>query len=80
MSSAELALNIFRISQTEQELTNKNIDNEYDANSTHYNVGKDIREFVKKHGGTMPEDMKMPISSTKDINKINNKNNNSKEC
>ena len=79
MSSAELALNIFRISQTEQELINKNIDNEYDANSTHYNVGKDIREFVKKHGGTMPEDMKMPISSTKDINKINNKNNNSKE-
>ena len=84
MSSAELALNIFRISQTEQELINKSIDNEYDANSTHYNVGKDIREFVKNHGGIMPEDMKSPISSTKYINKIDNNkhniNNNSKEC
>lgn len=55
MCSDELALNIFRISQTKQELIKNKIDNEYDANSTHYNVGKDIREFIKKHGGIMPE-------------------------
>lgn len=71
MCSDELALNIFRISQTKQELIKNKIDNEYDANSTHYNVGKDIREFIKKHGGVMPEDMKTPVISTKELDSKN---------
>ena len=71
MCSDELALNIFRISQTKQELIKNKIDNEYDANSTHYNVGKDIRRFIKNHGGTMPEDMKTPVISTKELDSKN---------
>ena len=71
MCSDGLALNIFRISQTKQELIKNKIDNEYDANSTHYNVGKDIRKFIKNHGGTMPEDMKTPVIITKELDSKN---------
>ena len=30
-------------------------------------MGKDIREFIKRQGGTMPEDLPSPISSIKEI-------------
>lgn len=69
MGSKELAANLFRITQTEDMLENNKIDNEYDANSIHYNMGKDVREFIKNHSGTMPEDLPMPKSSIKEINK-----------
>ena len=32
-----------------------NIKGEVNANNVHYKMGKDIREFIKKQGGTMPE-------------------------
>ncbi len=67
--SDELILNLFRISQTNQKLKNNNIDNEYDANSTHYNVGKIIRKSIKQLGTTYPEDMPTPKSSIKEIDK-----------
>ena len=38
----------FAVQTRKQELIKNKIDNEYDANSTHYNVGKDIRRFIKK--------------------------------
>ena len=40
MGSEELADNIFRIAQTDAKLKRENVDNEYDANSVHYNVGR----------------------------------------
>ena len=50
-------------------LRNDNINGEKEANDTHYNIGKDIREFIKKHGGTMPEDLPTPEKSLKQLEK-----------
>ena len=69
MGSDELSANLFRISLTNQKLKNDNISNEVDANNTHYNVGKDIRNFIKSEGGTMPEDLLTPERSLKELEK-----------
>ena len=54
MCSEELAANLFRITQTDSKLKKDNINTEYEANVTHYNIGKNIREVIIKNGGTMP--------------------------
>ena len=73
MGSSELATNLFRIEQTNEKLKKDNIEGETNANITHYNVGKNIREVIKKNGGTMPEELPTPNKSLKEIekNKIN---------
>lgn len=78
MGSEELADNLFRIVQTEAKLKNDKINNEKDANSTHYEVGAVVRETIKKLGGTMPEDLPTPEKSIlqiklEEIEKLNNK-------
>ena len=67
MSSTELAANLFRITQTDEVLKNKNINNENDACITHHNVGQAVRQTIKRIGGTMPEDLPTPSKSTKQI-------------
>ena len=69
MGSAELAANLFRITQTEQKLKKDNINTENDANQTHYNIGKNIRDVIAKNGGTMPEDLPTPEKSLKELEK-----------
>ena len=69
--SEELAANLFRITQTESKLKNNNIKGEKNANKTHYNIGKNIREVIEKNGGTMPEKLPTPNKSLKDIEKDN---------
>ncbi len=71
MGSDELIANLFRISQTEQKLRNDNIKGESNANKVHYNMGRDIRKFIEKQGGTMPEDLPTPEKSLKQIEKEN---------
>ena len=69
MSSTELAANLFRITQTDEVLKNKNINNEDDACITHHNVGQAVRQTIKRIGGTMPEDLPTPSKSAKQIEK-----------
>ena len=71
MGSDELIANLFRISQTEQKLKNENINLESKANETHFEVGKEIRNTIKKLGGTMPEDLPTPDKSLKELEKEN---------
>ena len=71
MGSTELAANLFRITQTEETLIHNNIKGENNANITHYNIGKNIREVIAKNGGTMPEDLPTPNRSLKDLEKEN---------
>ena len=52
---AELAMNEFRITQTEEKLRAESIKGEQRAIDTHHQVGKKVREAVRKIGGTMPE-------------------------
>ncbi len=51
----ELAANEFRITQTEERLTNDNIQGEIKATHTHLEVGSKVRQTIKELGGTMPE-------------------------
>lgn len=73
MGSDELITNLFRISQTEQKLKKDNIQTEDEANKTHYNIGKNIREVIAKNGGTMPEELPTPEKSLKQLEKENKK-------
>ena len=69
MGSEELADNIFRIAQTDAKLKRDNVDNEYTANSVHYEVGKEVRDSIKRLGGTMPENLPSPDKSLKELEK-----------
>ena len=69
MGSEELADNIFRIAQMDAKLKRDNVDNEYTANSVHYTVGKEVRNSIKRLGGTMPEDLPTPEMSLKELEK-----------
>jgi len=69
MDSDELIANLFRISQTEQKLKRENIKSESSANKTHYEVGKEVRDTIKRLGGTMPEDLPTPKKSLKVLEK-----------
>lgn len=73
MGSEELAANIFRITQTESKLKKDNIQTEKEANKTHYNIGKNIREVIAKNGGTMPEELPKPQKSLKQLEKESKK-------
>ena len=71
MGSEELADNIFRIAQTDAKLKRDNVDNEYTANSVHYEVGKEVRNSIKRLGGTMTEDLPTSDKSLKELEKEN---------
>ena len=55
MGSDELIANLFRISQTEQKLKNDDIRGESNANQVHFQIGKTVRETIKKMGNTMAD-------------------------
>ena len=57
MGSTELAANLFRATQTEEKLRRENIKGKAEANKTHDEVGKKVRQTIKELGGTMPEDL-----------------------
>ena len=72
MGSDELIANLFRISQTNQKLINDNVQGECNANNVHYNVGKEVRNTIKRIGGTIPEDLPTPDKSLKELEKNKN--------
>ena len=72
MGSEELADNLFRIVQTEEKKKKENIKGEDNANKTHYNMGRDIRNFINNQGGTMPEDLPTPKKSLKELEREKN--------
>lgn len=69
MGYEELAANLFRATQTEAKLRRENIQGKENANKTHYDVGKKVRETIKELGGTMPEDLPTPEKSIKQLEK-----------
>lgn len=52
MGIEKLADNIFRIPQ-DAKLKRDNVDNEYTANYVHYEVGKEVRNSIKRLGGVL---------------------------
>ena len=69
MGSTELAANLFRATQTDEKLRNENITDKELANQTHYDVGSEVRQTIKRLGGTMPENLPTPDKSIKKIEK-----------
>ena len=67
----QLAANLFRITQTDEVLKNKNINNEEDACMTHHDVGQAVRQTIKRIDGTMPENLPTPNKSIKELEKEN---------
>ena len=55
MDTTELAANQFRMTQTRDKLARERVKGQQKAIATHEQVGKEVREAIKRIGGTMPE-------------------------
>lgn len=69
MGSTELAANLFRATQTEEKLRREKVQSKTHANTTHFEVGKKVRQTIQELGGTMPEDLPKP---DEDLRKLEN--------
>lgn len=67
MGSTELAANLFRATQTEEKLRRDKVQGKSQANRTHYEVGRKVRQTIKELGGTMPENLPKPENSIQQI-------------
>lgn len=63
MGSTELAANLFRATQTEEKLRRDKVQGKTQANKTHFDVGKKVRNTIKELGGSMPENLPKPDNS-----------------
>ena len=67
MGSTELAANLFRATQTEEKLRRDSVNTKQQANQTHYNVGRKVRQTIEDLGGTMPEALPLPEKSIQQL-------------
>lgn len=67
MGPDELAANLFRASQTEQKLRREPIHGKAQANQTHHDVGKAVRQFIIEQGNTPPEQLPTPDVSIQEL-------------
>lgn len=67
MGSTELAANLFRATQTEEKLKRDQVRDRRQANQTHLQVGKKVRQTIGELGGTMPEHLPKPKQSIQQI-------------
>ncbi|AYZ73387.1 DNA damage-inducible protein D [Fusobacterium necrophorum] len=67
MGSTELAANLFRITQTEERLKKGDIQEQEEADSTHYKIGEKVRETMKEISGITPEQLPTPDKSIKQL-------------
>lgn len=67
MGYEELAANLFRATQTEAKLRRENIQGKKEANQAHFSVGQEVRETIRRIGGTMPEELPTPEKSIQQI-------------
>lgn len=67
MWRTELAANLFRVTQTEERIKNKNVSWQIDLEKTHYEVWSEVRDFVVKNTWVFPENLpqEMPLPEMK---------------
>ena len=73
MGSTELAANLFRATQTEEKLRRDKVSGKTQANKTHFEVGRKVRQTINELGGAMPENLPKPESSIQQIESANKK-------
>ena len=59
MGRTELAANLFRITQTEERIKSKDVKGQVNLEQAHFDVGKEVRQFVHKNTGKNPEQLPM---------------------
>ena len=57
MNATELAANQFRMTQTRDKLARDKVQSQQKAIDTHQTVGKEVRDAIRKIGGTLPENI-----------------------
>jgi DNA-damage-inducible protein D len=57
MNATELAANQFRMTQAREKLQKETIKGQEQAITTHNKVGKEVRDAIKRIGGTLPENI-----------------------
>lgn len=67
MGSTELAANLFRATQTEEKLRRDQVQGKVQANQTHFDVGRKVRQTIRELGGAMPERLPVPDNSIQQI-------------
>lgn len=67
MGSTELAANLFRATQAEEKLRRDQVKSKQQANQTHFDVGRKVRQTIEELGGTMPENLPTPEKSIKQL-------------
>jgi len=73
MGSTELAANLFRATQTDDKIRREQIKGKQNAINTHHDVGKEVRDTIKRLGGTMPENLPTPELSVKQLERKHEK-------
>jgi DNA-damage-inducible protein D len=67
MNATELAANQFRMTQTRDKLA-RGVNSQSQAIQTHEKVGKEVRDAIKRIGGTLPENIP-PAEHIKEVEK-----------
>ena len=68
MDTTELAANQFSMTQTRDKLARERVKDQQSAIRTHESVGKEVREAIKRIGGTLPEELP-PAEHIKQVKK-----------
>jgi DNA-damage-inducible protein D len=68
MNATELAANQFRMTQARDKLARDAVRNQAQAIQTHEQVGKEVRDAIKRIGGTLPENIP-PAEHIKEVEK-----------
>ncbi len=68
VNATELAANQFRMTQTRDKLARENVRNQQGAIRTHEAVGREVRDAIRRIGGTLPEDIP-PAEHIKQVEK-----------
>ena len=68
MNATELAANQFRMTQTRDKLARDRVGSQAHAIQTHEQVGKEVRDAIKRIGGTLPENIP-PAEHIKEVEK-----------
>ena len=68
MNATELAANQFRMTQTRDKLARDRIRGQQEAIATHEQVGKEVREAIRRIGGDLPENI-APAEHIKQVEK-----------
>lgn len=68
MNATELAANQFRMTQTRDKLAREGVHNQMQAIQTHEQVGREVRDAIKRIGGTLPEQLP-PAEHIKEVEK-----------